>query len=1434
MTYTFRRPCKDYLDIVVKEGLEMNFADNFPTPELQAAKMDIITDPTSQEQYCFANRNCYGEKVPEFENTLATVGDCCSNGASQSWGMQGSYSCQNCKDIADLDQINLNSSAILTYGTCLAFGKSYYRTFDGVEYMFEGECRYVLAKGTHWSISIQSVECVSACDCFKRITVMYNAKEFLLIKGELFLEGSLMDLKQEPNKQHGVTYMKKLDNWTMLNTAEFRLKADKTSAVYVTIEKDIAEQDTILGLCGHYNQDRTDDLLMKSMVPTSNPTTFGNSWNDDENFCPSAGSVQSCQDQDERSRAEDACVMLRMNTFSQCRQYVDYSLWYQMCVDEYCKVSEDRKEELRCKVIGGYAHECAQHNIQVYWRTADTCAPTCPQGFVYSDCASPCQRTCSNPFADLSPLCTKSSECLNGCECPKGLIREGDKCVEIEQCKCSYKGEHYDAGKVIRDDCNECTCEKAQWKCTDMKCSKTASYIGVNNHVTTYDGKRYSIPAGPCVYTMTKVDESAVDERRGKLNIEIAFTSCVATQDAYGLNCFHYLKLTYKTSIVELRRDEIRVNGKLIEKNFKKYYLHNTATLYIKMVTSQFVMVKGFGFHILYDFKETVFVTLAREYEGKVSGLFGNYDDDIANEFQMNTGLPSTNEKSFTESFRTQCSDEPTTTEASNMCTPTIEMEELCNAFTSDVFQECIGSSTDVRDFVEWCKQDLCVANSNEQDAKFCELTSALAMTCLMADKNMNIQWYDVAPWQTRCFDHTTCDLGTYTNCDNICEGHCLDSHLGDKNCIEMCVPGCKCEDGLLFTSDSNAGRQCVQKQQCPCFDIYTQKQVPPGHTATHGCTNCTCSNTEWVCDDDYCFEDIDCPRNQVYQKGISGCALTCETLGYSTNCESEATFDGCECPVDTYKTPDGTCVTKENCPCKDDRNNYHQPGEMIEHSCKTYKCSNNSWSLIATRDCPAVCTISGGPHIQTFDKQDYEFDNDCSYIMAKSTSPKDGVDFSVFVKRTDCGLNAVACARTVTVKIGNAEISMIRGKPIEVNGNPVGVNFDSFWIGALEGHLLIDFPWTVLTVKDYDFSIMWDGGTRVYLFVGLSWKDQVDGLCGNFNGNSHDDLGTGPTSSGFEHTEKFKTSTECAANPLDINSLLPCSGEQSIREKWAEEQCNIIYDDEFSECRAVIEPKKYYDQCLYDACSCNTGGDCECLCTALANFFEACSRERISYKWRTPQRCPIMCEKGKVYTSCKSPCHQTCQNQGEEKEEYCDATQCVEGCVCPDGYIEHEFEFSCNNGKDCIDNMYHCDQVMDCRDGSDELACECPLGQFKCDNDVCIEETKVCDGIKDCLDGLDELACHHPCEDSGYEHFQCGNDNCLPMSFRCDGVGDCDNDETNCTYTGPCDHVAHFRCGQTGQCLPATLKCDSHDDCGDGSDEPPSCQFCGDIESTQ
>lgn len=52
----------------------------------------------------------------------------------------------------------------------------------------------------------------------------------------------------------------------------------------------------------------------------------------------------------------------------------------------------------------------------------------------------------------------------------------------------------------------------------------------------------------------------------------------------------------------------------------------------------------------------------------------------------------------------------------------------------------------------------------------------------------------------------------------------------------------------------------------------------------------------------------------------------------------------------------------------------------------------------------------------------------------------------------------------------------------------------------------------------------------------------------------------------------------------------------------------------------------------MSDACACNSGGDCECFCTAVAAYAQACHEVGVCVSWRSPdvcRECTGMCPSG-------------------------------------------------------------------------------------------------------------------------------------------------------------------------------------------------------------
>lgn len=126
--------------------------------------------------------------------------------------------------------------------------------------------------------------------------------------------------------------------------------------------------------------------------------------------------------------------------------------------------------------------------------TTSTGAPIkykeCPFGYVYSNCAIPCNRACHyyNQQLKLSGNCTMgSNDCIPGCmpigsavtcEHPK-LWRDWQSCVDMQACTCiGPSNEILKPGQVIHvSECKTCQCLNNEIICANVPCAKKPSTL---------------------------------------------------------------------------------------------------------------------------------------------------------------------------------------------------------------------------------------------------------------------------------------------------------------------------------------------------------------------------------------------------------------------------------------------------------------------------------------------------------------------------------------------------------------------------------------------------------------------------------------------------------------------------------------------------------------------------------------------------------------------------------------------------------------------------------------------------------------------------------------------------------------------------------------------------------------------------------------------
>ncbi|CAM2115408.1 unnamed protein product [Caretta caretta] len=481
----------------------------------------------------------------------------------------------------------------------------------------------------------------------------------------------------------------------------------------------------------------------------------------------------------------------------------------------------------------------------------------------------------------------------------------------------------------------------------------------------------------------------------------------------------------------------------------------------------------------------------------------------------------------------------------------------------------------------------------------------------------------------------------TYSYNISSCQPTCRSLSEPDVTCNIRFIPvdGCSCEKGTYMDEYG----KCVSASKCPCY--YKGSPIPSGEAVHEDGLVCTCAqgklscigavNQMAVCAPPMVY--FDC-RNITAGTTGAECQKSCQTLDmqcYSTQCMS-----GCMCPSGLVSDGKGSCIAEEECPCIHNEATY-KPGEEIKVDCNTCVCKNRMWNC-TSEQCLGTCAIYGDGHYITFDDKRFSFNGDCEYTLVQDHCGKNSTvngTFRVVTENIPCGSTGTTCSKSIKVFLVGYEL-ILSEEHLEVVERENGRQMP-YQVRYMGMYLVIE--------TNNGLILMWDKKTSIFIKLSPDFKGQVCGLCGNYDGNGINDFTTRSQSvvgDVLEFGNSWKVSLTCP----DANSAKdPCS-TNPYRKSWSQRQCSIINSEVFAACHSQVEPTKYYEACVTDACACDSGGDCECFCTAVAAYAQACSEFGVCVAWRTPSIC-------RCYPNC--PANKPYFNEDE--------MTCVDNCGCYD-----------------------------------------------------------------------------------------------------------------------------------------------------------------------
>ncbi|XP_042533232.1 SCO-spondin-like [Dipodomys spectabilis] len=1418
------------------------------------------------DSHCFATRQC--QPLADSTNASAgSLGECCAHSWGRSWWDGGSQACLRCS--SPRLPGNSSSAALLQplagavgqlrsqhqhpLATCATWSGFHYRTFDGRHYHFLGRCTYLLAGAvdSSWMVHLRPGSHCPQPESCQLVQVTMGSDEVLVQAGNVSVNGQLVP-SGEPRLLHGLSLQWQGDWLVLSGGLGVVVRLDRSSSISISVDSELWGQTQ--GLCGLYNGRPEDDFWEPSGGLAMLAATFGNSWRvpGSEPECPDAVEVaQGCAGPlggteagmevgRLQAEAQDVCHQLLEAPFQQCHAQVSPDEYHEACLFSYCAGAtaggdrESRRSAV-CDTFANYAQACARQRIYLHWRTPGFCERLCPGGQLYSDCVSPCPPSCSAVGPGEEESC--GEECVSGCVCPPGLFWDGALCVPAARCPCYHRRQRYAPGDVVHQLCNPCVCQEGRWHCTQALCLAECA-VGGDGHYFTFDGRSFSFRSGPgCRYSLVQ------DSVQGQLRIVLEHGACDSG------SCLHALSVSLGDTHIQLRDSgAVLVDGQDVHLPWS-----GAGGVRASHASSAFLQLRWPGARVLWGVASpAVYITLHPRHAHRVLGLCGTFtwnqqDDFLTPAGDMETSIPAFASK-FQVSGDGSCPSTDSTLLAPYNTHPQHlpQAEAACAILHGPAFQECHGL-VDREPFRLRCL--VAVWGCAPGRECLCTVLSAYAHRC--AQEGARLRWRN----QTLC--PVVCPGGQeYRECGPTCGNHCGEP----EDCEELggCVAGCNCPPGLLWDPEG----QCVPPNLCSCQ--LGARRYASGSVTVRDCNHCICQERGlWNCTAHHCppLQTVFCPQELIYAPGA--CLLTCDSPSANQSCPAGST-DGCVCPPGTVLLAE-RCVPPELCPCRHS-GQWYPPNATIQEDCNTCGCQGRQWHCTGHR-CSGRCQASGAPHYVTFDGLAFTFPGACEYLLLREVSGH----FSVSAQNLPCGTSGLTCTKSLVVRVENTAVHLLRGRAVMVNG--VSVRLPKVYTGP--GLSLRHAGLFLLLTTRLGLTLLWDGGTRVLIQLSPRFRGRVAGLCGDFDGDASNDLRS--------RQGALEPVAELAAHSWRLNPLCPEPGDlphpctvNGQRAPWARARCGAMLHPLFAPCHAEVSPQQYYEWCVYDACSCDSGGDCECLCSAIATYADECARHGCHVRWRSQELCPLQCEGGQVYEACGPTCPPTCHNLRPEPGWHCQAVACVEGCFCPEGTLLHggacvepaacpcawgdsffppgavlhkdcgnctcresqwhceedsatceepvpscaEGEVPCQESGHCVPLEWLCDNQDDCGDGSDEEGCAtpgCGEGQMSCHSGHCLPLALLCDGQDDCGDGTDEQGC--PCPSGSPA---CADGRCLPLALLCDGHADCPDaaDEESCLGRVNCA-PGQVSCIDGG-CIDALRLCDGVWDCPDGADEGP------------
>ncbi|XP_066531571.1 IgGFc-binding protein-like [Hoplias malabaricus] len=795
---------------------------------------------------------------------------------------------------------------VVSQATCSIYGDPHYYTFDKGTYDFQGTCTYTAAEGCHlegtqlipFAVIVEN-EKLNGIQLTPNVSVakvvIVEVYDLLMVMRrddlhQIMVNGILTNI---PSSLNGGKVIVQQEGYQNVILTDFGLRVAYDMVYHVSITVPSSYHSKTCGLCGNFNGNMNDDLLLPDGKEAKDLKSFGAAWKvavpgvvcDDG--C--SGDVCPMCPADKKAVFEKDCKIITnpQGPFAACHLVINPASYLRDCVFDVC-MSDGDPNMLSLKCPGNSHYEiCAQ-----------SCDAPCPGLTKIIDC--------------------KIKTCAEGCLCDSGFLTNGTGCVKADQCSCYYKGQTYEIGQtVISKDCTErltclpsgevnheaiscgtnevCKVKNGAFGCYPNPNGSGTCWVMGDPHYRTFDGEYYDF-MGNCTYIMAKNCHEDGDHPAFEVQ---------ARNERFGSS-----KGTYVSEVIIKVYDQVitmvqhetglvRISDTLW---YLPIYLAN-GKVTLKQSGLSVVLETDFGLSVQYNWEHYLMIKIPDSFMGKTCGMCGNFNGKKNDDRTTPSGSLASNIRALGNSWRVPGlkGDAYCTDDCVDKCEKCegepwydrLEAETFCHlvtVLTDGPLREC-KTLIDPLNFYKNCLNDYCMGKGLKNF--LCKTVQIYTDACQRAHIKVH-DWRHLIGCPA-----PTCPANShFESC--ACAATC-ENPTPSADCKTNCLEACVCNEGYLWS-----GNKCVPKSQCGClYTISNEKHYLQAGESIWGddtCSKkCTCNPTDGQV---YC-ETTSCPTGTACSiaKGIRGCHAvsyaTCNIYGdphYNT-------FDG-----NTYDFQ-GTCT---------------------------------------------------------------------------------------------------------------------------------------------------------------------------------------------------------------------------------------------------------------------------------------------------------------------------------------------------------------------------------------------------------------------------------------------------------------------------------------------------------------------------------------------